>query len=162
MVTNSGLAGAATTFILVACFNLAAGQLQCYECGNELIPLDNGSFVVGNSNRGSSCRFMRDEMRRLNRSAPPDAFVRSCPVGTKNCFGICDDTEEGFPENDLDGFGSMGCSGSDFVGDGCSMDEVLGNGEKTGRLCKCSKNLCNNPYDGICQRYAGQVAWDCT
>ena len=46
---------------------------------------------------------MFEEMRRLGRSAPPNGFLRSCPVGVKSCFGAFGyyDYLDDDPNNDL-------------------------------------------------------------
>ena len=46
---------------------------------------------------------MHDEMRRLGLSEPPNAFLRSCPVGVKSCFGAFGfyDYRDQDPQNDL-------------------------------------------------------------
>ena len=46
---------------------------------------------------------MHDETLRLGLSEPPNAFLRSCPVGVKSCFGAFGfyDYRDTDPENDL-------------------------------------------------------------
>ena len=46
---------------------------------------------------------MHEEMDRLGVSEPPNAFLRSCPVGVKSCFGANGfyDYRDQDPDNDL-------------------------------------------------------------
>ena len=46
---------------------------------------------------------MHEEMTRLGVSEPPSAFLRSCPVGVKSCFGAKGfyDYRDQDPNNDL-------------------------------------------------------------
>ena len=46
---------------------------------------------------------MHEEMTRLGVSEPPKAFLRSCPVGVKSCFGANGfyDYRDQDPHNDL-------------------------------------------------------------
>ena len=64
------------------------------------------SFDVGLYGHFPLVSVMHDEMRRLGLSEPPNAFLRSCPVGVKSCFGAFGyyDNSDDDPDNDLSEF----------------------------------------------------------
>lgn len=162
--SNSGLAGAmAATFGLVL-LEMAAGQtateqqLQCYACGMPRVHPENdilGSYGVKKYNH--SCQFMHEEMDRLGVSEPPNAFLRSCPVGVKSCFGANGfyDYRDQDPDNDLR-VEFLGCSEAKYAHSyGCDREkqavDVRSKEDKKVQveidmnLCFCSENLCNDP-----------------
>jgi len=165
MTTNSGLIGGAmaVTFSLVL-LDMAAGQttteqqLQCYACGMPRVHPENdilGSYGVKKYNH--SCQFMHDETLRLGLSEPPNAFLRSCPVGVKSCFGAFGfyDYRDTDPENDLK-VEFLGCSEAKYAHSyGCDREkqnvDVRDKERKKTQveidmnLCFCSENLCNDP-----------------
>ena len=101
----------------VSAGNTSAGdqQLQCYACGLPKVSPENdvlGSYGTGLGKKmyNHSCSEMYEQMGE-NKDKVPHAFVRTCPIGVKSCFGAWGfyDHRDEDPTNDLGKRRIYGC-----------------------------------------------------
>jgi len=141
---------------LVSANSQAGKQLQCYACG---LPKVHPEYDVlgsyGQKKYNHSCEEMLDSQKK-NNNVIDEAFIRTCPVGVKSCFGATGfyDHKDNDATNDI-WIRFLGCSEAKYKhAYGCDRElqnvDVKDKSEKKikvdieVKLCFCSNHLCNN------------------
>lgn len=144
-----------TSDSLVLANSQGGQQLQCYACGLPKVHPEYdvvGSYGLKKYNH--SCEEMLDSKKNNNQI--DQAFIRTCPVGVKSCFGATGfyDHKDNDKTNDI-WIRFLGCSEAKYQHDyGCDKElqnvDVKDKTEKKikvnieVKLCFCSQHLCND------------------